>query len=103
MGTPNELKKTLAAQQPGAKKADVYPLLHMPLILACCFALLLPAGLAMIIIGMEDLFSDLGASISPLGLMVFGIGVLGTWFNLVRTHAAWKLKYAEVSCDELRM
>merc|ERR1712228_447514 len=82
--TPRELKAALGPRFQGAgdkQLADVSGLLRWPLILVVFFAVWIPVGIIIIGAGMEDLFDDLGASVSPLGLMICGIGVLGTWFH----------------------
>lgn len=101
--TPNELKGALEGQaDKNATKAEIGPLVRWPAILAFLFAILLPVGAAIVSSGMEDLFDDLGASVSPLGLMIFGIGLLGTWFHGARARAAWSLKATGLTCDEMR-
>lgn len=60
------------------------------------FAVLIPIGGWVIFIGLDDLSDDLGASWSPLGLMIVGIGILGVWFHGTRLWAAQELKRGKV-------
>jgi len=100
--TPNELKAALNGQAADAKLASIRELIRWPLIMAIFFSIWMPVGVVIIVSGMEDLFDDLGASVSPLGLMLFGIGLLGFWFHGLRSYAAWHLRSAGVTVDEVR-
>merc|ERR1712217_249627 len=72
-----------------------------PLILTVIFIAIMPVGFVIISIGWEGLFDDLGASWSPIGLMIVGVGLLGTWFNGVRVLAARELLLHTIARSEV--
>eukprot|EP00404_Azadinium_spinosum_P007488 CAMPEP_0180434964 /NCGR_PEP_ID=MMETSP1036_2-20121128/10228_1 /TAXON_ID=632150 /ORGANISM="Azadinium spinosum, Strain 3D9" /LENGTH=374 /DNA_ID=CAMNT_0022440857 /DNA_START=327 /DNA_END=1452 /DNA_ORIENTATION=- len=61
----------------------------------CCivvaFVLAVP-GAVITIVGWSDLGDDLGASVSPLGVMILGVSGLLIWFNGTRLWAVMELK-----------
>lgn len=87
--TPNELRLVIedSPSTPGSKVV-ITPLLKWLTLYVVIFSVLLAVGIVLMIFGFEDMGSDLGASVSPLGLMVFGIGLVGFWFNAQRGFAA---------------
>merc|ERR1719399_1961621 len=87
---PHELLMAIEAGQEN-EVVDVTILRTRPLVIAICFLLLLPVGILIIILGIDDLSEDLGASVSPLGLMLCGICLVAIWFNGLRVTAAQEL------------
>ena len=51
--------------------------------------------------GLDDMADELGASVSPLGLVMFGLGMLGPWFHGVRCWAARALHRSKVTREEV--
>jgi len=88
--TPNELRAAIQAPTPSQSsgEVDARQLARWPLVFFVAFAALMPVGVFVIGLGFEDLYDDLGASVSPLGLMILGIGILGAWFHGSRLLAA---------------
>lgn len=96
---PHELKRV--AQASADEVVDVSHLLRKPVVLTVVFALFLPIGALVVGAGFEDLSDDLGASVSPLGLMIIGIGLCGGWFNGVRVWVAMRLRRSSVTRREV--
>jgi len=90
--TPSELKAVVDAGPLAGGLAKVSPLLKRALLWSSLFVAFVPAGGIVVGLGLEDLSDDLGASVSPLGLMGVGLGICGLWFNGVRATAAMDLK-----------
>jgi len=63
--------------------------------------LLVPGGLFLMIVGWKDLGEDLGASVSPIGLILLGIATLLIWFDCTRLCAAREVKRREVPRVEI--
>jgi len=51
----------------------------------------------------DNLADDLGASASPLGLVLVGFGLVGLWFHGSRALAAWELRHRSVAHSEIVM
>jgi len=51
-------------------------------------------GVVLVIIGWQDLDDDLGASVSPLGIILLGVSTLIIWFHLTRFQALQALERA---------
>lgn len=64
-------------------------------------ALLLPVGIALLVVGWEDMGSDLGASVSPIGLIFLGMAALLIWFDGTRFWAAREVQRLSVPRLEL--
>lgn len=89
--TPKELREMLGGNLSGDDEEGrvvIIPLLEWLFLYVSVFSILLGVGIFLMIYGLKDMSSDLGASVSPLGLMVFGIGLVGFWFSLSRFFAA---------------
>merc|ERR1719254_316541 len=53
------------------------------------------------VVGWDDLSHDLGASVSPLGLILLGVAILLFWFHGTRLLAARELCRLKVPREEL--
>jgi len=100
---PHELLRVLEAGSADEEDINIHvaTMRRRPLTIACIFLLIIPVGVFMILIGLEDLSTDLGASVSPLGLMLVGIGLVGVWFQGIRTRAANELRQHNVTRTEV--
>jgi len=101
---PSELRAALAASpcsRDDDGHASVKTLLNRPLRLALLAAALIPIGVTIIAWGWVDMFDDLGASVSPIGLVLLGCGLLGVWFHGVRASAALALRKCQVQRSEI--
>jgi len=98
---PAELKKLAELSCPG-QPVNMRVLLPRPVAFTVLhMVLVIPLGLLIVALGMADLQDDLGASVSPIGLMLVGIGVLGAWFDGIRVRAAASLLGKEVLRSEV--
>lgn len=59
------------------------------------------AGLVLLVAGWDDLSSDLGASLSPVGLILIGFAALLVWFHGTRALAVRQIAEARVPRAEL--
>ena len=86
----------------GQPTPDFQPLFTGMLVQMCVGAFLGATGVAVIIAGWDDLSSDLGGSIAPIGGMLIGFCILIVWFSWVRLNAACKAMRMKVDWPELR-
>mmetsp|Transcript_46932 Transcript_46932/g.135203 ORF Transcript_46932/g.135203 Transcript_46932/m.135203 type:complete len:213 (+) Transcript_46932:1-639(+) len=100
---PHELKDVIGRSNLGApaEPADVSRLWRGPLLWALLGVALLPARVAVVVAGLEGLADDLGASVSPLGLMLVGIGIVVVWFHGLRVWVAMRLRSSGVEVQEV--
>jgi len=95
---PSELRSALSKSSDGV---DYAMLVQRPLVLAMLFLLSTPVGIYIMILGYPELADDGGFSVTPLGLMVIGIGLLGVWWQGSRARAAMLLKSRQVPREEV--
>lgn len=62
----------------------------------CLGLLLLPLGVVLMVAGWSDMGSDLGASVSPIGLIFLGVATLLIWFDGTRFLAARQVQHRAV-------
>lgn len=60
-------------------------------------------GVVLLVLGWDDLSDDLGASVSPIGLVLFGMAMLITWFQCVRLRVLQQMVKLSVPRNELVM
>lgn len=61
------------------------------------YSVVLVVGFVVVIIGLPDMTSAEGASVTPIGFAFVGVGVVGAWFNGTRMLAAKQLREAKVT------
>lgn len=102
---PHELKRCVqqeASDYIASGAADTSSLWKPPCVWMCVAAfVLIPLGSVGISAGLEGLGDDLGASVSPLGLMLVGVGAVTLWFHGQRFRAARYLCGARVTRAEV--
>ena len=79
---PLELRRLLSQDcgiTDGQPTPDFQPLCTGMLVQMCVGAFLGATGVAVIIAGWDDLSSDLGGSIAPIGVMLIGFCILIAW------------------------
>lgn len=84
-----------------AANFDIHQLKRQPLLWAIIYAIAIPIGVGFIFKGLDDMADGLGASVSPLGLMLSGIGIVGVWFHGLRFTAAVDLCIHQVDRAEV--
>ena len=60
-----------------------------------------PFGVVLMVMGWGDMGSDLGASVSPIGLILLGVAILLIWFDGTRFLAARQVQQRTVPFDEV--
>jgi len=94
---PSELKRVAEAPAVEGDVADFRAVIRMTGLHALACALLIPLGIWGVAAGWEEMSDDLGASVSPMGLMSIGIGLVSVWFSSSRLAAMLKLKSLRVT------
>jgi len=64
-------------------------------------AVLIPIGVWLMVWGWEDMGSDLGASVSPIGLIFVGLAILSFWFDGTRYRAAREMANRRIPRAEI--
>mmetsp|Transcript_107273 Transcript_107273/g.218898 ORF Transcript_107273/g.218898 Transcript_107273/m.218898 type:complete len:744 (+) Transcript_107273:143-2374(+) len=98
--TPSE-QVSVAEGETLGEVVDYGRLVRLPLcwvISSCLF--LVPSGVALMVIGWDDLSNDLGASVSPLGLILLGFAMLLVWFHGTRVLAAREVRRLRVPRED---
>jgi len=78
---PSELRAALKSCGSDARIPQRALLIRPLRIAVFCALVLIPLGVFILIFDIEALGDDLGASVSPMGLMLAGLGILGVWFH----------------------
>jgi hypothetical protein len=101
---PSELHATIASLPPQVEPETACNLtsniMKQLLLKVVLCLLLLGAGIAVVILGFNDLGNDLGDSVSPLGLILAGFGLLGLWWSGSRLRAALHWQGCGITCKE---
>mmetsp|Transcript_118722 Transcript_118722/g.221932 ORF Transcript_118722/g.221932 Transcript_118722/m.221932 type:complete len:759 (+) Transcript_118722:67-2343(+) len=64
-------------------------------------AIIAVPGVVLVVLGWEDLGDDLGASLSPLGIILLGISALIIWFHMTRYRALQALEHIGTTQEQL--
>lgn len=100
--TPSELRTLCKNYLCANDVVDARSLCYRPLAwLIFNLAGVLPIGIVVTVLGAKDLTSDLGASVSPLGIMIAGVGLLSAIVCYLRFSAAREIHRLQVTCGEV--
>eukprot|EP00929_Paragymnodinium_shiwhaense_P001677 TRINITY_DN101912_c0_g1_i1.p1 TRINITY_DN101912_c0_g1~~TRINITY_DN101912_c0_g1_i1.p1 ORF type:complete len:840 (-),score=98.06 TRINITY_DN101912_c0_g1_i1:3-2522(-) len=92
---PSELRAVLKSNM------DFTWLLKRNLYKFTACVLLVPLGVIVMVAGWEDLGDEMGASLTPIGLMIIGAAILGMWWCGTRAMVARALNRAQVPREEV--
>jgi len=78
------------------ESVDYWCLIRSPMKYLIAAGILSVVGTVVLVRGFDELNDDLGASISPIGLIFLGVAVLLAWFHGTRVKAAMKVSELQV-------
>merc|ERR1711879_1051863 len=78
------------------ESVDYWCLIRSPMKLLILAGVLSVVGTVVLVRGFDELNDDLGASVSPIGLIFLGVAALLAWFHGTRVKAAVKVSELQV-------